>query len=163
MNADEEIRERQARCQEHLIRLRMLSRAEAGVLLPQLAAAEVGQATEAVLAEVEAVGGLTTAAGNGRTEGTGPFLGVRLARLAAAADEAIRAALAGDTAALRGYVHRFDSLVSAIWVVQQALHRRAAPGRPDAVTGSRMGPPARAGGSLLVDGEGRSTVRVRRA
>lgn len=54
MTTDKEIRERQARCQQHLGRLRMLARNEPGALPPQLAAAEISRATNAILAEVTA-------------------------------------------------------------------------------------------------------------
>lgn len=130
MTADEQIRERQARCQQHLARLQMLARAEPEGLSAHLVAAEVGDATNAVLAEIVAAADRAPATGDGRTHRIEPFLGVRLTRLTAAADNAIRAALDEDTAGLRGYLRRFESLVSAIWVVQHALHRRPVPAAP---------------------------------
>ena len=52
--------------------------------------------------------------------GIGIFLGVRLSRLAAAANDAITAAGAGDFTQLRTHLRRFDTLTSAIWAVQDA-------------------------------------------
>lgn len=123
MTGDEMIREPAARCQHHLIKLRMLGRAKAADELPQGAAAAIRDTVNAVLAEIVAAG---PPVGSGE-----PFLGVRLARLAAAADDTIRAAQDANVSDLRGYVHRFDSLVSAIWVVQDAIRgRRTAPQHP---------------------------------
>ena len=114
----------QARCVPHLIRLRMLARAEVEVPRPGLAAAEVIRATGAILAEAEAAGReARTAAGVGLD--TGIFLGVRLSRLANAASDAIAAAWAGDFAQLSRRLARFDTLTSAIWAVQDATRPRA--------------------------------------
>jgi hypothetical protein len=84
--------------------------------LPWLAVAEVTRATEAILAEVEAAVRAVTGGG----PGTGIFLDVRLSRLAAAADDAIAAAWAGDFTQLRRHLPRFETLTSAIWAVQEA-------------------------------------------
>lgn len=129
MVVDDRIHERQARCQQHLIRLLMLARADVGSVVPQQAAAEIHDATQAVLAEVTAAGDLAVLTDGGRRCYPEPFLGVRLARLEATADAAIQAALAGNTADLRCYVRRFDALVSAVWVVQHALRSHAGSGR----------------------------------
>jgi hypothetical protein len=53
--------------------------------------------------------------------GDGTFLRVRLDRLAAAADNAIAAARAGDFGEMRQYLRRFDTLTSAIWTVQSRI------------------------------------------
>jgi len=53
--------------------------------------------------------------------GDGTLLRVRLDRLAAAADNAIAAARAGDFGEMRQYLRRFDTLTSAIWTVQDAV------------------------------------------
>jgi hypothetical protein len=106
----DEIREREARCQSHLARLRLAARPGNHAAFPDLAA-EVQVATAAILAEVKAV----TLASDGS------FLGARRARLATAADDAHRAAAAGNMADLRGQVARLRSLVSAIWVIQRAV------------------------------------------
>jgi len=88
--------------------------------LPWLAVTEVTQATEAILAEVEAAVRAATGGGPGSTgaPGVGVFLGVRLSRLAAAASDAVAAAWAGDFTQLRRHLRRFDTLTSAIWAVQ---------------------------------------------
>lgn len=106
----DDTREREARCQSHLARLRMAARQGTCAASPDLAA-EVQVATSAILAEVEAV-----ALVSGEE-----FLTARRARLVMAADDAHRSALAGNMAELRGHVARLDSLVSAIWVIQRAL------------------------------------------
>lgn len=109
-----------ARCVPHVLTLRLLARDEAEAPLPWLAAAEIASATEAILAEAEAAGRRTLAA-TGAGPGTGIFLGVRLSRLAVAADDAITAAAAGDLAQLRRHLRRFDALTAAIWAVQDAI------------------------------------------
>jgi hypothetical protein len=127
MTADDEIHDHQVRCQPYLLQLHMLARVEAG-LAP--AAAEVGATTAAIIAEVGAASRAALAAGHGRRHpGAGPFLQVRLNRLTAAADEAIAAARAGDSATLRRVLRRFDALTSAIWTVQDAVCGPAAPPR----------------------------------
>jgi hypothetical protein len=112
MNVADQIEDHQSRCLPHLLSLRMLARGEAAPL-PRLAAAEVTQATQAILTEAR------TVAGDG--PGPGIFLEVRLRRLAAAAEDAIAAAWAGDLGQLRRHLARFDTLTSAIWTVQQAV------------------------------------------
>jgi hypothetical protein len=111
-----------ARCLPHLLTLRMLARYTPEASLPWLAVAEVTQATDAILAEVEAAVRAVTGGGPRGTAGPGIgiFLGVRLSRLAAAADDAIAAAGAGDFTQLRTQLRRFDTLTSAIWAVQDA-------------------------------------------
>jgi hypothetical protein len=106
----DEIREREARCQSHLARLRMAARQGGHVALPDLAA-EVQVAASAILAEVEPVA----------LASEGSFLQARLPRIVMAADDARQAARAGNMAELRGQVARLESLVSAIWVIQRAL------------------------------------------
>lgn len=119
MDVADQLEDRRARCLPHLLTLRMLARDTPEVPLPWLAVAEVTRATEAILAEVEAAVRAATGGGPG-APGTGIFLGVRLSRLAAAADDAITAAWAGDFTQLRGQLRRFDTLTSAIWAVQDA-------------------------------------------
>jgi hypothetical protein len=106
----DEIREREARCQSHLARLRLAARQGNHVAFPDLAA-EVQVATAAILAEVKAAA----------LASDGSFLGARRARLATAAEDAHRAAVAGNMADLRGQLTRLKSLVSAIWVIQRAV------------------------------------------
>ncbi len=107
-----------------LISLRMLAQGEAGMPLPRWVVAEVAEATGTVLAEAEAVGGAApTAAGVSRGHRRDEiFLRVRLDRLAAAADDAIVAARAGDAGDLRRHLRRFDALTSAIWTVQDSVY-----------------------------------------
>ena len=107
----------QTRCLPHSLTLRLLARDGAEAPLPWLAAAEVIRATEAILAEAQAASRVARAAAGGGP-GTGTFLAVRLNRLAAAADDAIAAAVAGDFAQLRRHLRRFEALTSAIWAVQ---------------------------------------------
>ena len=132
----------QTRCLPHLLTLRMLAHGETAPL-PWLAAAEVSQATRAILAEAEAASreaagqAVTSRDATGREAadratrtlarggpGRAIFLDVRLRRLAAAADDAIVAARTGDFAQLRRHLARFDTLTSAIWTVQQAVRGR---------------------------------------
>lgn len=114
------IEDHQARCQPHLLRLRMIARDNPGTALPWQAVVEVIQATEAILAEAEVAGSDAQAAAGGSV-GARTFLGVRLSRLTAAASDAIAAATEGDSAQLRRHLHRFDVLTSAIWTVQLAV------------------------------------------
>ena len=117
MTATDQIEDHQARCQPHLLRLQMLARDEAGTTLASHLLTEVVQATEAIVAEAEAAGRAAAAAG----PAAGTFLSVRLSRLAAAADDVIAAAWAGDSAQLRRHLLRFDVLTSAIWTVQRSV------------------------------------------
>jgi hypothetical protein len=117
MTAVGRIADHQAHCLPHMLALRLLVRDGAEAPLPWLAAAEVIRATEAILAEAQAASREVRAATEGGP-GTGTFLGARLNRLAAAADDAIAAAGAGDFAQLRRRVRRFEALTSAIWAVQ---------------------------------------------
>ncbi len=119
MTAVEEMRDHQARCQPYLIRLRTLAR-DAGE--PALAAAEVGRATSAIIAEAEAASRAAPAAGrNRRRPGTGASRRVRLNRLARAAEEAVAAAREGDAPRLRHYLRRFEAVTSAAWTGERDL------------------------------------------
>ena len=107
----------QARCLPHLLVLRMLASDDVEAPSPWLAMAKVAQATDAILAEAETAGREARAVG-GDGPGPGIFLGVRLSRLAVAAGDAVAAAGAGDFTQLRRHLHRFETLTSAIWAVQ---------------------------------------------
>ena len=120
MDVTDQLEDHQARCFPHLLALRMLARYTPEASLPWLAVDEVTRATGAILAEVDAAVRAVTADGPAGTAGPGIFLGVRLSRLAAAADDAIAAAGAGDFTQLRCHLRRFDTLTSAIWAVQDA-------------------------------------------
>jgi len=113
MTIADRIDDHQARCQPHALSLRMIARDEPGTALTRQGVLEVIQATQAILAEAEAAV---------RDARAGTFLGVRLSRLAAAADDVIAAARAGDAAQLRRHLHRFEVLTSAIWTVQEAVY-----------------------------------------
>jgi hypothetical protein len=122
MTFADQIRDHQARCQPHLLRLRMVAQGEAGTTARPQIVAEVRDATNAILAEAEA--GIRTAlaaADRRRKPATETFLWARLARLADAADQAVNAAHGGHAPALRGRLRRFDELTSAIWTVQDAV------------------------------------------
>jgi hypothetical protein len=122
MDVSDLLEDHQARCLPHLLTLRMLVRTTPEAPLTWLVVAEVTQATKAVLAEVESAVQAVTGSGPGSlgSPGTGTFLGVRLSRLAAAADDAIAAAGAGDFTQVRCHLRRFETLTSAIWAVQDA-------------------------------------------
>jgi hypothetical protein len=124
MSVAEQIHDHQVRCVAPLISLRMLAQGEAGTPLSRWVVVEVAQATAVVLAEAEAAGcAALNAVGSSRDHpGDGTFLRVRLDRLAAAADDAIAAARAGDSGEMRRHLHRFDVLTSAIWTVQDSLY-----------------------------------------
>jgi hypothetical protein len=85
---------------------------------------EVAQATGTVLAEAEAASrAVLTAVGVvADRPGDGTFLRVRLDRLAAAANDAMTAASAGDSGEMRRHLRRFDALTAAIWTVQDAVY-----------------------------------------
>ena len=121
MPVADQIKDHQARCLASLISLRMLAQGEAGMPLPRWVVVEVAQATGTVLAEAEAASHTVLAAA-GDHPGAGTFLRVRLDRLAAAADDAIAAARAGEYGEMRRHLHRFDSLTAAIWTVQDAVY-----------------------------------------
>ena len=121
MTIADQIDDHQARCQPHVLRLRMIARDEPGTALPWQAVAAVTEAAEAILAEAEAAGSEAFGAGGG---GPGIFLSVRLSRLAGAANDVIAAATAGDPAQLRRRLHRFEVLTTAIWTVQHAVSGR---------------------------------------
>ena len=122
MDVTGQLEDHQARCLPHMLTLRMLARDTPEAPLPWLTVAEVTRATEAILAEVEAAVRAVTGGGPGSpgSPGTGIFLDVRLSRLAAAADDDIAAAWAGDFTQLRRHLSRFETLTSAIWAVQEA-------------------------------------------
>jgi len=139
MSVADQIRDHQARCVAALISLRMLAQGEAGLPLPRWVVVEVAQATGTVLAEAEAAtrAVLTAAGVGGDRPGDGIFLRVRLDRLAAAANDAITAARAGDFGEMGRHLRRFDALTSAIWAVQDAVYGSrqpsAAPQEPSAL------------------------------
>ena len=128
MTFADQIRDHQSRCHPHLLRLRLAAQGETGAT-PQQIAAEVRDATNAILAEAEAAvrAALAATAGAPATE---TFLRARLARLAGAADEAVSAARGGQVPGLHNRLRRFDALTSAIWTVQHAVYGQVPLPRP---------------------------------
>jgi hypothetical protein len=128
----DQIRDHQSRCHPHLLRLQLMARGEAGATVPRQIAAEVRDATDAILAEAEAAvrTALAATADRRREPATETFLRARLARLAGAADEAVNAARAGHAPGLRSCLRRFDELTSAIWAVQHAVYGQVPLPRP---------------------------------
>ena len=124
MSVADQIKDHESRCLASLIGLRMLAQGEAGTPLPRWVVVEVAQATGTVLAEAEAAGrAVLTAVGvGGDHPADGTFLRVRLDRLAAAANDAIAAARAGNDGEMRRHLHRFGTLTAAIWTVQGAVY-----------------------------------------
>ena len=119
MTSSDTIENHRARCQPHVLRLRLIARDEnGGMALTWQAVTEVVQATGAILAEAEAAGSDGRAAVG---QGAATLLSMRLSRLTAAANDAIAAAGDGDSSQLRRYLHRFEVLTSAIWTVQLAV------------------------------------------
>lgn len=126
-----EIRDHHAHCVPHLARLHVLGRYQAGEPVPPGLADEISAVTDAILAEAGAAlrATVATVAGTRRTA-VAEFLANRIAKLAAAADEAVRAAKDGEAAALRRCLQRFERLTSALWTVQLAMPDGAGLPRP---------------------------------
>ena len=127
-----DIRDHHVRCAPHLAWLQMLAGHDAGEPLLAGLSEEVGRATGAVLAEARAAGRAAVAAvtDSHHQGAAASFLEARLARLAAAAAEAVAAARDGDPAAFRRHVRRFETLTSALWTVQLAVSAQASRPRP---------------------------------
>lgn len=140
MTFADEIREHESRCYPHLLRLQFLARREAAATAPWQLAAEVREATNAVLAEAEAAvrTALAATAGTRRETVTEAFLWARLARLAGAADEAVNAVRIGQALGLGSRLRRFGELTSAIWAVQLAVYGQVP--LPAPAAGERSGP-----------------------
>jgi hypothetical protein len=117
MTFADQLREHQARCQPHLVNLRMLARGDSGAAVARPVTAEVRQETNAIIAEAESA--VRAARACGRKPEAETFLLVRLTRLAAAAS-------GGDGPRLSRHLRRFDALTSAIWTVQHAVYSHAA-------------------------------------
>jgi hypothetical protein len=126
MAAVSEIREHHAHCVPHLARLQVLGSYQAGEQVSPGLAADVSAVTSAILAEADAALRATVAAvPDTRRMAVAEFLAGRIAKLAAAAEQAVCAAKDGDAAALRRCLRRFESLTSAVWTVQLAMPDRA--------------------------------------
>jgi len=120
----DEIHHHRARCQPHLLRLRMLVRSEAWTSEPLQMVTEIAEATGAILAETEAADCAARAAAGVRRGSpvAGVFLRARLSRLAAAAEDAVATARAEDFTRMRHHLRRFEALTSATWTVQDAVY-----------------------------------------
>jgi hypothetical protein len=96
--------------------------------VPPGLAAEISTVTSAIVAETGAAVEATVAAvPDTRRTSVAGFLADRVARLAAAGDEAVGAARAGDAAVLRRCLHRFEVLALAVWTVQLAMPDKTRP------------------------------------
>jgi hypothetical protein len=117
-----QMRSHQSRCQPQLLKLRMLAQSEADAVLCEQVTAEIRDATNAIIAEAEAMSFAALGDGGRRELKSETFLWARLIRLATAADQAVNAARSGDVSGLRVHLNRFDTLTSAIWTVQRAVY-----------------------------------------
>jgi hypothetical protein len=117
-----QMRSHQSRCQPQLLKLQMLARSEADAVLCGQVTVEIRDATNAIIAEAEAMSFAALGDGGRREPEAETFLRARLTRLATAADQAVNAARSGDVSGLRAYLNRFDTLMSAIWTVQRAVY-----------------------------------------
>jgi hypothetical protein len=128
MGAASEIRDHRAQCVPHLARLHLLGTHQPGEPLPPSLPGDVSEITSAILTEAGAALRAAVAAVPGaRRAAVAGFLADRIARLAAAAEEAVSAAKEGDAAALRRRLHRFEVLTSAAWTVHLAIPGKATP------------------------------------
>jgi hypothetical protein len=126
MAATSEIRAHHAHCVPHLARLHVLGSYQAGDPVPPGLAGDVSAVTGEILAEAGAAVRATVAAvPRARRPAVAEFLANRTAKLAGAAEQAVRAARDGDAAALRRCLRNFESLTSAAWTVQLAMPDRA--------------------------------------
>jgi len=122
MTVADEIDIHRSRCQQHLLRLRILARGPEDAAPYREVTAEVRDVTNAIIAEAEAMSRGAIRAAGVRDPQAETFVWVRITRLAAAADRAVGAARSRDIAGLRTYLRHFDSLTSAIWAVERATY-----------------------------------------
>jgi hypothetical protein len=129
MSTTEQMRQHQARCVPHRVRLRMLAHDLADAPVTSRVLYETAQETSAILAEAKAGcrTALTPAADGRHSSGNASLLRTRLVRLEAAADDAVAAAQGRDTAALRQHLSRFDALTAAMWTVLPSIFTPARP------------------------------------
>jgi hypothetical protein len=122
MTFADEIDSHRSRCRPHLLQLHVLARTPDGAALSRHIAAEVRDATNAIIAEAEAMSRTAIQACGERDPRAETFVWVRVTRLAAAADLAVSAARTRDVSRLRAYLRHFDTLTSAIWAVERAVY-----------------------------------------
>jgi hypothetical protein len=112
--------DRRLRCRHQLSRLWTLALSQDSGPV-SLRASELRDAANAILGEVEAMG-RTVLDGDGRlAPAAETFLWVRVTRLAATSDQAVDAARRGDAAGLLAHLRHFETLMSALWTVRDAL------------------------------------------
>lgn len=129
MASHDQLDDYQSRCRQQLLRLRLLAGSQDGTALPPKFAVEIRDATNAIIAEVEAMSRTAIGASERQEPQAETFLWVRVARLAAAADRAVDAARSRDVPGLRAHLQQFDTLTSALWAVQHATYGKQ-PGNP---------------------------------
>jgi hypothetical protein len=122
MTFADEIEKHRSRCQEHVLRLRILAGIPGDAAPPREVSAEIRDATNAIIAEAEAMSRVAIRAAGEHGLQAETFLWVRITRLAAAADRAVGAARSRDVSALRAQLRHFDALTSAIWAVEDAAY-----------------------------------------
>lgn len=122
MTLTDQMDDHRSRCRKQLTRLRILARSRDDAALPGETSTEIRDATNAVIAEVEAMSCTALRAGGQQEPQAETFLWVRIARLATAADRAVDAARSKDVPGLRAHLSQFDTLTSAIWAVQRATY-----------------------------------------
>ena len=132
MTFDDQMRDYRARCQQQLSRLRLLTLGQDGIVPPRRVAPEIRDATNAIIADTEAMSRAVLKAGREEPSAE-TFLWVRVTRLAMAADQAVMAAYNGDIHGLRAHLHHFGTLTSALWTVQHAVHGQRSADRHDSL------------------------------
>lgn len=112
--------DRRLRCGHQLSRLWTLALSQdSGPMSSQ--AAELREAANNILGELEAMGRAMLDDDDRLAPAAETFLWVRVARLAATADQAVDAARRGDATGLLAHLRHFETLMSALWTVQDAL------------------------------------------
>jgi hypothetical protein len=111
-----------SRYRQQLLRLRLLAGSQEDTVLPPNFAAEIRDATNAVIAEAEAMSSTALQGRQQREPQAETFLRVRITRLATVADRAVDVARSRDLPALRAHLDQFDTLTSALWAVQHATY-----------------------------------------
>jgi hypothetical protein len=112
--------DQRSKSRQQLSRLVLLAHNYDVMALSPQAGADIREATNAVIAQVEATSRAMIE--DGRHErGAETFLWARVTRLAAAADHAVGAARRGDAAELRAQLRHFETLTLALWTVQDAI------------------------------------------
>lgn len=112
--------DRRLRCRRHLSTLWTLALGQNNVAFPQQAADEIRDAANSILIEVEAMSRALPEGGR-RDPGAEAFLWARVTRLAMTADHAVDAARRGDPGGLVGHLRNFETMMSALWTVRDAM------------------------------------------